>query len=302
MKVAVLMGGNSAEREVSLHSGRAVVSVLRSTSVDVFDCVYDGNIRDYLTQLATADVVFMALHGGEGENGEVQQVFDEKGIIYTGSGPEASSLAMDKNTSKQLMVENELPTPEWLFFENDDWATIDSKGDFGYPLIVKPNGEGSTVGLSIVRSEADLIPAMEKANESKSGIILEEYIPGRELTVSILGDEALPCVEIIPSHDHYDFECKYTTGMSSYICPADLPAALASQLSKTSLAIHEIIGCRHYSRADFRLSPENSFYCLEVNTLPGLTDTSLVPKAAEVLGISFKELTLKLCRMALDDR
>ncbi len=137
MKVAVLMGGKSAEREVSLHSGRAVASALRSASVDVFDCIYDGDIGEYIAQLATADVVFMALHGGEGENGEVQQVFDEEGLVYTGSGPEASALAMDKNTSKQLMVENELPTPEWLFFENDDWANIDSKSDLVYPLIVK---------------------------------------------------------------------------------------------------------------------------------------------------------------------
>tara|TARA_Y100000590_G_scaffold365043_1_gene423713 strand:- start:2680 stop:3588 length:909 start_codon:yes stop_codon:yes gene_type:complete len=302
VKVAVLMGGNSAEREVSLHSGRAVVSALRSASVDVFDCIYDGDIRDYLTQLAKADVVFVALHGGEGENGEVQQVFDEEGLLYTGSGSEASALAMDKNASKQLMIENELPTPEWLFFENDDWANVGAKNDLVYPLVVKPNGEGSTVGLSIVRSAADLVPAIEKANECKSGIILEEYIPGRELTVGILGDEALPCVEIIPTHDHYDYECKYTSGMSNYICPAGLPAALASQLSQTSLAMHDILGCRHYSRADFRLSPENSFYFLEVNTLPGLTDTSLVPKAAEVLGISFKELIVKLCGMALNGR
>ena len=228
-------------------------------------------------------------------------MFDAEGIVYTGSGPEASALAMDKNSSKLLMVENELPTPRWHFFENGDQADPDSGGDLGYPLVVKPNGEGSTVGLSIVRSETDLLPAIEKADGCGSGVILEQYIPGRELTVGILGgDEALPCIEIVPSHDHYDYECKYTSGMSHYVCPADLPAALASQLSQTSLAMHEILGCRHYSRIDFRLSPENSFYCLEVNTLPGLTDTSLVPKAAAEVGISFEQLIVKLCRMALN--
>ncbi|MEE2877043.1 MAG: D-alanine--D-alanine ligase [Candidatus Neomarinimicrobiota bacterium] len=302
MKVVVLMGGNSAEREVSLNSGNAVVSALRLTSADVSGCIYEDKIEDYLEELVGADVVFLALHGGEGENGEVQRILEREGIVYTGSGPDASAVAMDKNASKKLMIENELPTPAWCFFHNSEEYDLSFADELGYPMIVKPNREGSTVGLSIVHSEANLKSAIEEADSCGGGVILEEYIPGRELTVGILGNISLPCIEIIPSHDHYDYECKYTSGMSDYICPADLPAALASQLSQTSLTMHQIVGCRHYSRVDFRLSPENSFYCLEVNTLPGLTDTSLVPKAAAVLEMSFTELILKLCRMALDDK
>ena len=299
MKIAVLMGGNSAEREVSLHSGEAVVGALQRTGTDVFACDYEGDIRNYLANLVEADVVFMALHGGEGENGTVQRILEEESIVYTGSGPDASALAMDKLASKKLMVENELPTPGWDFFSSSEDFEAFGEKNRNYPLIVKPNGEGSTVGLTIVKSEAKLLPAVQTAEKCNSGILLEEYIPGRELTIGILGEETLPCIEILPSHDHYDYECKYTAGMSNYICPAEMPAALASQLAQSSLAIHNLLSCRHYSRVDFRLTPEDSFFCLEVNTLPGLTDTSLVPKAASIMGISFEDLVLKLCEMAL---
>jgi len=302
VKIAVLMGGNSAEREVSLHSGEAVVEALQRSGTNVFACDYEGDIRNFLSKLAEADVVFMALHGGEGENGTVQGVLEEENIVYTGSGPDASALAMDKVASKKLMVENELPTPDWEFFTSCEDFEASGEKNRNYPLIVKPNGEGSTVGLTIVKSEAELLPAVQTAEKCDSGILLEEYILGRELTVGILGKEALPCIEILPLHDHYDYECKYTAGMSNYICPAEISAALASQLAQSSLAIHNLLGCRHYSRVDYRLSPEGSFFCLEVNTLPGLTDTSLVPKAAAVVEISFKDLVLKLCTMALHGR
>lgn len=300
VKVAVLMGGNSAEREVSLNSGKAVVEALRRTGTDVEEFSYEGDVREVLPSLADADVVFLALHGGDGENGAVQRILENEGIVYTGSDPDASALAMNKLESKRVMIENNLPTPPWEFYEDAESFQGSTSTDRQYPLIVKPNAEGSTVGLTLVTSEADLSPAVRLANQFGNGVLLEQYIPGRELTVGTLGDEALPSVEIIPSHDYYDYECKYTSGMSNYICPAETSAAIASKLAQTSLTIHAALGCRHYSRVDFRLSPENRFYCLEVNTLPGLTATSLVPKAAAAVGLSFEELVLKICRMALD--
>ena len=299
MKIAVLMGGNSAEREVSLHSGEAVVEALQGSGIDVFTCDYEGDIRNFLSKLSGADVVFMALHGGEGENGIVQGVLEEESIIYTGSGPDASVLAMDKVASKKVMIENDIPTPDWEFFTSCENFEASGEKNRNYPLIVKPNGEGSTVGLTIVKSEAELLPAVQIAEKCGSGILLEDYIPGRELTIGILGEEALPCIEILPLHDHYDYECKYTAGMSNYICPAEMSTVLASQLAQSSLDIHNLLGCRHYSRVDYRLSPEGSFFCLEVNTLPGLTDTSLVPKAAAVMETPFEDFVLKLCTMAL---
>ncbi|MFL3050063.1 MAG: D-alanine--D-alanine ligase [Candidatus Neomarinimicrobiota bacterium] len=302
MKVAVLMGGNSSERLVSLKSGEAVVTTLKERDVDVYTCIYDGNINDYIPRLKTFDVVFLALHGGEGENGKIQEIFEREKIIYTGSKPSASALAMDKSAAKRLMIENNIPTPAWRFFDNKNTFKRQKKNELSFPVVVKPNSEGSTVGLTIVQSPKELEKAVNKASSFDGGILFEEYIPGREFAIAILGNDALPCIEIIPSHDHYDYECKYQGGMSKYICPAELPADLGSKLAQSALSFHKTLGCRHYSRTDFLLTEENRFFCLEINTLPGLTKTSLLPMAATAVGISFGQLIQKLCRMAIDEK
>ncbi len=302
MKVAVLMGGNSSERLVSLKSGEAVVTTLKERDIDVYACIYDGNINDYIPRLKEFDVVFLALHGGEGENGKIQEIFEREQIIYTGSKPSASALAMDKSAGKSLMVENNIPTPAWRFFDNKNTFKSQKKNELSFPVVVKPNSEGSTVGLTIVKSPKELEKAVNKASSYDGGILFEEYIPGREFAIAILGNDALPCIEIIPSHDHYDYECKYQRGMSKYICPAELPEDLGSKLAQSALSFHKTLGCRHYSRTDFLFTEENQFFCLEINTLPGLTKTSLLPMAAKAVGISFGQLIQKLCRMAIDEK
>ncbi|MBF89645.1 MAG: D-alanine--D-alanine ligase [Candidatus Marinimicrobia bacterium] len=304
MRVAVVMGGNSSERLISIKSGNAVVLALEKENIEVFSCIYKGNIKDYISKLKAFDVVFLALHGGEGENGKIQEILERENIVYTGSKPKPSALAMDKSMAKKIMVENNIPTPAWRFFEDEKIFRMckDKKIEFDFPFVVKPNSEGSTLGLTIVKSSRELDGAVDKASSCNNGLLFEEYIPGRELAIGVLGNKTLPCVEIIPSHDHYDFDCKYQEGMSKYICPAELSQGLANKLAQSALSVHEILGCSHYSRIDFRLTEKNSFFCLEINTLPGLTQTSLLPMAATAIGINFSQLIKKLCRMAIDGK
>ncbi|MFQ6675816.1 MAG: D-alanine--D-alanine ligase [Fidelibacterota bacterium] len=300
MKVAVLMGGNSSERDVSLKTGEAVVLSLKRLGHRVVPCPYEGDVHAVLPFLQEVDVVFNALHGGEGEDGTVQGILEAHGIPYTGSGPEASALAMDKHKTKVLLRENGLPTPPWLHVRTGDPPQVDlSRESFSYPVVVKPNHEGSTVGVTIVRGSHELDDAMAVAGEFGSDILIEQYIPGREITVAILGERSLPLVEIIPSHDLYDYACKYTEGMSRYECPAELPAELAMRISRAAEEIARLLGCRHYCRVDFRLNPGGEFFCLEVNTLPGFTGTSLVPKAAKARGFSFDELVTTILDYAI---
>lgn len=295
MKIAVLMGGNSSEWEVSLKTGYTVVNALRKIGWDVVPFPYENDILPVIPTLQTMDIVFNALHGGEGENGKIQQILEEHGLKYTGSGPEASSLAMDKGRTKLLLEENHLPTPAWFSFHTDAprSAGIDRE-KLTYPVVVKPNADGSTMGISLVKKAKNLESAVEVAEEFGPEILIEEYIPGREITVAVLGDKSLPIIEIIPSHELYDYTCKYSEGMSRYGCPADIPDELAQQISITAEKIFQLMNCRHYGRVDFRLNLEGKFFCLEVNTLPGLTDTSLVPKAAQAAGISFEELIKRI--------
>lgn len=302
MKVAVLMGGNSSEWEISLNTGKAVVEAFREMGWDVHPCPYKDDLTPVVPALKAADIVFNALHGGEGENGSVQRILEEHGIRYTGSGPEASSLAMDKQKSKLLFAEHGIPTPPWILLQtSDDGKEEMGEGDLGYPIVVKPRADGSTMGVSLVKDPNDFDAAVELAREFGSDVIVEEYIPGREIAVVILGAAALPAIEIIPSHELYDYTCKYTEGMSRYVCPADLPAQLTNEVHATAEKISELMNCLHYCRVDFRLNANGEFFCLEVNTLPGLTGTSLVPKAAGAAGISFEELMKRIVNAAYGD-
>jgi len=324
MKIIVLMGGRSTERAVSLTTGAGIAAALRRLGHEVQSLdAADGRALPAgaeagaaalevaagpetalvrVPDLERAEVVFVALHGGAGENGTLSAVLDLAGLPYTGSGMLASALAMDKAMSKRLLEHAGIPTPPWLALPSDapppDPADVGPLG--GFPVVVKPNDQGSTVGLTIVEEARQLVPAFEEAARYSRQVLIERYIPGRELTVAILGHEALPVVEIVPEHGLYDYACKYTAGMSRYEVPAALPTDVAARVQELGLRAFETLGCRGVARVDFRLDPEGRPYCLEVNTVPGMTPTSLVPMAAKARGISYDEVVARMLAMALD--
>ncbi len=336
MKIAVLLGGTSAERDVSLVTGLAIARALveNGHQVTAIDCAFGDKIIDDLDQDPASlihhqpseiekrrkeldrnlfktidfliqqsfDLVFNGLHGGYGENGQLQALLDVAKIPYTGSGPLASALGMNKHLSKILYRSAGIPTAEWVYlpskkFKNRKRQLIEQ---LGYPVVIKPNEQGSSVGLSIVHHPKELDDALERAFEHSPSVIAEQYVPGRELTVGILGDTALPVVEIRPRGGVYDYEAKYQAGLTQYDVPADIPAAVAEALKKAALKAFRVMDCQDYSRIDFRLREDGQFFCLEVNTLPGMTPTSLVPKAAAAIGISFNELVEKIVQLALE--
>lgn len=335
MKIAVLLGGTSTERHVSLASGKAVAQALMPKhEVTIYDVALgknaivsleqlgkpselaptldelsnfsNRNILDALSLIPTdTDVAFLALHGAPGEDGTVQSVLELMGIPYTGSGVLSSSIAMDKAMTKRLLENDNIPTPDWFCLDRED-ATEQELEDFveqytGYPVVVKPNTGGSTVGLTIVYDKQNLMQAYKNAGLFSGSVLFEEFIDGRELTVPVLGDEALPAIEIIPKDGFYDYTNKYTAGKTEYVCPANLDEEVTQEAKELALITHEVLGCRAYSRVDFRLDKENVLYCLELNTLPGMTATSLVPKAAAAVGIGFAELCEKIIHLSLLD-
>ncbi len=339
MKILVLMGGTSFERDVSLASGEAIVSALKKAGHKVIpvdtakgkkflsssakflpegvkqkppDSESLQSMKKKLTlqaiesfDLKDVDVVFLALHGGQGEDGTIQGLLDMTGKPYTGSGMLASALAMNKAMAKKIFEYEGILTPKWLLLESENLSDIveiekEIKNKLGFPCVVKPNDQGSTVGFSLVNGEKDIKKAFEKAEKFTNQILIEEYIRGRELTVGILGEEPLPVIEIIPEHGIYDYECKYTQGKSSYVCPAKLSFEKTKEIQKIGLKAFKALGCQDYGRVDFRFSEDERCYCLEVNSLPGMTATSLVPKAAKVIGIDFPELVDKIATLALN--
>lgn len=333
MKVVVLAGGWSSERNVSLASSKAIANAIakRGHDVTTLDAAtgqtvtwLEGPIgssapsQDELTRIADpahtlgellrhnamkeADLVVNGLHGGIGENGVLQGLLDTIGKKYTGSGVLASALAMNKYYSKRLFESAGIKTPAYLFFKRPlDFTAITDRleKEMALPLVVKPNEEGSTVGLSIVREWSDLETALVKA-ATFGDVLVESYIDGREITVAVVGDEALPVIEIIPKGGFYDYEHKYTRGMTNYVCPADLLKSQSDKVCHFARLAHQALGCKGYSRIDFRMGIDNLFYCLEVNTLPGMTETSLVPKAARAAGMEFELLLEKIMQLALD--
>ena len=300
MKVIVLMGGASAEREVSLTTGSGIAAALRRLGHEVV--TLDGPPAELVAApaLAGADVVFIALHGGAGEDGTLQAVLDLSGRPYTGSGLLASALAMDKAMSKRLVEHAGIPTPRWLLLPADGPPPMaeDLEPLGGLPVVVKPNDQGSTVGLSLVREPGDLARAFTEAARFSRGVLVETYVPGRELTVGVLGGEALPVVEIFPEGGLYDYRRKYTAGQSRYECPAQLESGLAARICELGRRAFQVLGCRGVARVDFRLDPEGRPYCLEVNTVPGMTPTSLVPMAAAARGLSYDELVARMLELA----
>ena len=251
-----------------------------------------------ITKRLKPDVVFNALHGGMGENGIVQGMLAAAEIPYTGSDRLASTLAMEKDISKQYFRRANIPAPKGTML-NRPGASRKNIKQLQLPLVIKPNDQGSTIGLHIIETEQQIDEALSEAFRYSNKVIVEEYIAGRELTVGILKARALPVLEIIPEHNLYDYECKYSDGMSAYQVPAKLDDALGKSIQALAIKAHRILGCSGYSRVDFRLNNDNQPYILEVNTLPGMTGTSLVPKAAKAAGITFNTLVETIVEEAL---
>jgi D-alanine-D-alanine ligase len=253
--------------------------------------------------LDNIDLVFLALHGRWGEDGMIQSLLDLKGIKYTGSGVLSSTIAMDKDFSKTIFQKNYVNTPSWVTidkkFNRDEIIRI-INSELPYPVVIKPNEQGSTGGLSIAKKDEEVFKAIETAFRYSDLIVVEEYIPGREMTVAILEDKPLPVLEIIPKSGFYDYESKYTSGMSEYIVPADVTKDVFDKMQQQAITAFRSLRCNVYGRVDFRINEENIPFCLEVNTLPGMTETSLVPKMAKAVGISFEDLIERIIRNSLD--
>ena len=327
------MGGTSAERDVSIASGLRIAAALRSRGHDVVSLdtalgvISESKASELLAagvqqappdlaalaameeeslspslgtlpEVRDADVVFLALHGGQGEDGTLQALFDLSGVRYTGTGQLGSALAMDKDLSKRLFRDNGVQTAEWLMAPA---TAAEVQEHVGFPVIVKPSKQGSTVGLTLVRDPKELDAAIAEAFRYDDEVMLERFIAGRELTVGILGDEALPIGEIIPKHELYDYECKYTKGMASEEFPARLDAAVASRVQEQAVRAFRALKLRGYARIDFRLDASGGCFCLEANTLPGMTELSLIPQGAAAAGISFPELCERIVRLAITE-
>ncbi len=291
-KVAVLLGGRSAEREISLLSGNAVLAALRERGVDAH--AFDPRERD-LADLKTArfDRVFIALHGRYGEDGTVQGALELLDIPYTGSGVMASALAMDKWRTKQMWRSVGIPVPnDVLLQETSDWAAVTQA--LGLPLIVKPVHEGSTIGLTKVAATQELSAAYALAARHDRMVLAEEFIEGQELTAAILGDSALPLIRIVAPQGNYDYQNKYFSDETKYYCPAGIPADLEESIREVALQSFRVLGCEGWGRADLILRADKTFSFLEMNTSPGMTGHSLVPMAARQAGISFADLATRI--------
>jgi D-alanine-D-alanine ligase len=333
MKVAVLLGGDSPERDVSLASGAGIIKALRARSHEthaVDPALPPGMSAEPSTAkigelppaeraplsldeafawlhseaVRSADIAFIALHGGKGEDGTIQALLEAAGLVYTGSGILGSALAMNKDRSKALFREAGVQTAPHLLVDVSSERTRNAaRGEIekrlGFPVVVKPNCQGSSVGFSFVEDARGLDEALRLSGCFGGDCVVERYIPGRELTAAILGGEALPLVEIIPEGGFYDYKRKYTKGTSRYVAPADLDARIAERMRREALLAFDALACRDYARVDFRLSPEGEPYCREVNTLPGMTELSLVPMAAKATGIGFEDLVERISLMAL---
>ncbi len=332
MNVAVLLGGDSAERKVSLASGKGIITALRkrdheAVAIDpalpvdaqnepgraeigeeppvdipslsperVFDWLKISAVRE-------ADCVFVALHGGAGEDGTVQAMLEVAGIPYTGTGVLGSALAMNKDRSKALFREAGVQTARHLLVPRDlagDAGRIRQliEGTVGFPAVVKPNCQGSSVGFSFLPDSRELAGALRSAAAFGDDLVFEPYIAGREITAAMLDGETLPLVEIVPDGGFYDYKRKYTKGTSRYEVPANMDNVLAARIKREAVLAYRALSCRDYARVDFRLSEGGEPYCLEVNTLPGMTELSLVPMAARGAGIEFDELVERICLMA----
>jgi len=334
MRVAVLMGGNSDERDVSLGSGVQVAAALREAGHDVvavdtvrgtlspdeecqlrregvralppsnqaLDLLYTGDMTAPTEEpdVKDADVLFLALHGGQGEDGTLQSLLDIAGLVYTGSGPIGCVLAMDKDLTKRRFRNEGILTPDWIMGPGP--SAEEAAARLGFPLVVKAARGGSSLRLRLAHDMQELREAVEEADGYDDAVVFERFIRGREFTVGILGEEALPVGEIIPENETFDYECKYQPGMAAEIFPADIPTELARRLQEIALQTHRVLRLDDFSRVDFIVAEDGGIWCLEANNLPGMTKNSLVPKAAQAAGITFPDLCDRIVCLALERR
>ena len=295
-KVGVLMGGRSAEREISLRSGAAVLAALRRQGVDAH--AFDPAEQDLAAlEAAGFDRIFVILHGRGGEDGTLQGALELMGIPYTGSGVMASALGMDKWRTKLIWQAAGLPVPDYVLLDVDsDFAAVEQR--LGLPLFVKPACEGSSVGISKVKSAGALGAAYAAAAQHDDLVLAERYLGGGEFTVAILGDQVLPAIRIVPATEFYDYEAKYSRDDTRYLCPCGLPAELEAEMRELARRAFAVIGCRGWGRVDVLLAEDGRPYLLEINTAPGMTDHSLVPMAARAAGIDFDALCLRILELA----
>ncbi len=326
MKVILLAGGASPEREISLRSAKSIYKALIELNHEVWlvdpalgknqpETVDDFfntelnkekmSVENYLDSFSLdvfkkVDLVFIILHGKWGEDGTVQSILDLMKIKYTGSGVLGSAICIDKYISKMIVRNFGVSTPKGIILSKHEKVSYEKiQTEIGLPCIFKPNDQGSTIGFSIVNDESHLEYAFNEAIKYSDSILIEEYIQGREITVSILEDKALPIVEVKPKHQLYDYECKYTKGMTEYFCPANIDPDLTNLIQEKALTAFKACKCEVFGRVDFILDKNNIPYFLEINTLPGMTDLSLVPMAARAAGISFNELVQKIIDLSL---
>jgi D-alanine-D-alanine ligase len=299
-KIGVLMGGLSAEREISLKTGAAILDSLKRQNYQVVGIDVGRDICRQL-QAANIEVAFLALHGRYGEDGIMQGLLELLRIPYTGPGVLASSVAMNKLATKRFLESAAIPTPSYLVVV-DKTVISAAEQKLGYPLVVKPSSEGSSLGISIISSEAELQSAKEKAFDYDAEILLEQYIPGREITVAVLEGEPLPPIEIQPISGFYDFQAKYTSGATNYLVPAPLSDQVTEVIQQLAVQSCRVTGCWSGAiRVDFRLDMDGQPFVIELNTIPGMTGTSLLPKAAQTAGIDFDSLIVKiLCGASLE--
>ncbi len=337
MNIAVLAGGLSLERNVSFAGGIAVTKALRNLGYNAIlidpalgsNCLIDTNdfiipeepptinelnrfstknIIDAINSeyLENVDLVFIVLHGKYGEDGRIQSLLELRGIPYTGSGVKSSAIAIDKITTKLLFITAGVQSPNWTIVHPDDYDNYDLfkniRDDLGESLVIKPINQGSTIGITrVIDGNLDEIRlGIDFASKHSRRILIEQFIRGREITVGILDNEALPIIEIIPESGFYDYLHKYKKGKTEYICPADIDEFSTEFIQNNALSAFRVLGCSGFGRVDFRMDYEGNLFCLEVNTIPGFTETSLVPKAAKQIGIEFNELCEKIIQIALN--
>jgi len=302
-RIGVLMGGSSSESKISLKSGHAIYEALKNYGCQVKDLVLTSQNEDELFGLIEKndiEIVFLALHGRFGEDGSVQALLEKMGVVYTGSGIEASQRAINKAVSQEIFQKNQITVPSFIVLRKDCVKEIEKfiNERQKFPVVVKPTCEGSSIGVSLVTQKSDLASAIEHAFQFDPEIIIEDYISGRELTVGILGQQALPVIEIRAKNKFFDFSAKYESGTTEYIVPAPIPESVSRKVQESGLRAYQSLGCRDLSRVDIMLSEEQIPYVLEINTIPGFTATSLLPKAARAVGIDFSELCLKILELA----
>jgi D-alanine-D-alanine ligase len=307
MRVAILKGGRSLEREVSLRSGARVEDALDSLGHEPVPLDVDARLVTRLKE-AQPEVAFIALHGPGGEDGTVQELLEILGIPYTGSGVSACIRCADKVLAKHVLLDHGIPTPPFFAFTETAFKQLgaaDALGaieeQLGFPIVVKPADQGSALGIKFARSAAEMPGALVAAFSYSSKVLLERHVAGRDLAVSVLDGEALPVVEAIPEDagEGYDFEARYVIGRTRFACPADLPEAVTARAQELAVQVHGVLGCRDVSRVDLLCDADGGLHVLEANVIPGMTDTSLLPQAAEAAGLSFDALIGRLVERAL---